>query len=102
MSRSNKRNNNKHNNKNQNDNNTLNYILQSKKPELVIVALLLSGRLKFDSVQLFREASLIVSLVGAFNQINTGRVNQVVDFLDENGDLTIDEILQAFKRKVQD
>lgn len=91
---------NKHNK--QNDNDMLNNIMQSKKPELAIVALLLSGKLKFDSVSLFREASLIVSLVGAFNKMDTDRVNQMADFLDENGDMTIDEIFKAFKRKVQD
>src|SRR5699024_8410840 len=96
-------NHNKHHNKNnQNDNDMLNNIIRSKKPELAIVSLLLSGKLKFDSVELFREASLVVSLVGAFNKMDTDRVNQMVDFLDENGDMTIDEIFKAFKRKVQD
>lgn len=102
MSQSNKRN--KKNN--QKDNDILNNIIQSKKPELAIVALLLSGKLKFDSVELFREASLAVSLVGTFNKKDTNmdedRVNQIVDFLDENGNMTIDEIFKAFKKKVQD
>ena len=91
----------RYNENNRNDNDMLTDIMQSKKPELVIVALLLSGKLKFDSVELFREASLVVSLVGAFKGADTDRVNQMVDFLDENGDITIDEIFDAFQQKMQ-
>lgn len=90
------------NKNNQSDANLVNDLIQNKSPEIVIAALLLSGKLKFDSVQLFREASLIVSLVGTFNKNDSDRVDQMVEFLDDNGDMTIDEIFKALKKKVQD
>lgn len=77
-------------------------LFKNKNLELVAAALLLSGRLKVDSVELFRSAPTVnVTLIGKYLTANNNKTNALVDFLDEHGDMTIDDIFDAFQTKMQ-
>ena len=74
--------------------------------ELIVASLLLTGMLRVDSVQLFRQATMIVGLTGKYitlddlNNNNNNHVESMVNFLNENGNVTVDEIFQALKKKM--
>lgn len=78
---------------------TLNDLLKGRDLEIVAASLLLLGKLKVDSVQLYRDQPVIaVSLLGEFKKINHKKVNEMTDFLDKNGNLTLDEIFEGIKK----
>lgn len=80
---------------------TLNDLLKGKDIEIVAASLLLLGKLKVESVQLFRDRPVIeVSLIGEFKKINGQKVDEMTDFLTKNGDMTIDEIVEGFKKRM--
>lgn len=71
-----------------------------KTPEYTVAALLLSGKLRVDSVQLYRNATMFVSLVGEYRTISSdANADKLLNFLNENGDLTINDIINAIKKK---
>ncbi|WP_232380934.1 hypothetical protein [Paenibacillus tianjinensis] len=62
----------------------------------------MTGKLKVDSIQMFRDASLLVSLVGKYTSLNPlseSNVDKLVSFLDDNSSLTLNEIMTALKKK---
>ncbi|MNO29395.1 hypothetical protein D3C76_193070 [compost metagenome] len=71
--------------------------------EYTVAALLLSGKLRVDSVQMYRDASLFVSLVGKYKSLSdlssNSNVDKLVSFLDDNSSLTLNEIMTALKQK---
>lgn len=74
--------------------------LQGNNVELIVAALLITGKLKVDAVQLFRQATMIVSLVGQYNtlkKMNNSNVNNLVEFINNNGNLTLDELIQGIR-----
>lgn len=71
-----------------------------KAPELTVVALLLSGKLRLDSVQLYRGASVVVSLVGEYKTLSKfTNADKLLSFLDENGDMTLNDMIDALKQR---
>ncbi|MFJ9499068.1 hypothetical protein [Brevibacillus centrosporus] len=73
--------------------------------ELIVASLLLTGKLRVDSVQLFRQATMIVGLTGKYITLDdlnnsNNNVDSMVNFLNENGNVTVDEIFQALKKKM--
>src|SRR5699024_4596481 len=67
-------------------------LLKGKNLEIVAAALLLTGKLKVDSVELFRMSPVVnVTLVGKYVTRETKKMNALANFLEENGDLTLDE-----------
>ncbi len=92
-----------YNNFNQNPNSkyTLSDLLKGKDLEIVAASLLLLGKLKVESAQLFRDKPIIsVTLLGEFKNLNDKKVNEMADFLKENGDLTLDEVFEGIKRRM--
>ena len=88
-------------NRNKNSTYTLNDLLKGKDIEIVAASLLLLGKLKVESVQLFRDRPVIaVSLLGEFKKINDQKVDEMSDFLVKNGDMTIDEIIEGFTKRM--
>ncbi len=73
--------------------------------EYTVAALLLTGKLRVDSVQMYTDASLFVSLVGKYKSLsdtspgNSNNVDKLVNFLDDNNSLTLNEIMTALKKK---
>lgn len=85
---------------------TLQDLLKGKRLEIITAALLLSGKLKVDAVTFFRGSTVIqVGLLGQLNQKgsnnNNSKSNALADFLAENGDLTIDDIIAAFQKRMK-
>lgn len=81
---------------------TLNDLTKGKHLELITAALLLSGKIKVDAVQLFRSSPIItVTLIGKFQSNKKKKSNALADFLEENGNLTIDEVFEAIQEKMK-
>lgn len=75
--------------------------MKGKDIEIVAASLLLLGKLKVDSVQLYRDRPVIaVSLLGEFKQMNGQKVDEMADFLAKNGDMTIDDIVEGFTKRM--
>ncbi|WJH28282.1 hypothetical protein N6H13_24940 [Paenibacillus sp. CC-CFT742] len=77
--------------------------LKGRNLELIVAALLVSGKLRVDSVTLFREATLIVELVGQYKtltNITPSNTDKLVEFLSQNGDMTLDDVIQAFQKRI--
>lgn len=80
---------------------TLSDLLKGNDIEIVAASLLLLGKLKVDSVQLYRDQPIIaVSLLGEFKTLKESKVNEMTDFLEKNGDMTLDEIIESLKKKM--
>ncbi len=74
--------------------------LQGNNIELIVAALLVTGKLRVDAVQLFRQATMIVSLTGQYKtlkKMDNTNVNNLIDFINNNGDLTLDELIQGIR-----
>ena len=68
--------------------------------EIIAASLLLLGKLKVDSVLLYRNSPTVtVTLVGAFQKESKNN-NKMADFLNENGDITIDEIFDGIQKRM--
>ena len=90
-----------HFNRNKNSTYTLNDLLKGRDLEIVAASLLLLGKLKVESVELFRNEPVIaVSLLGEFKKINGRKVDEMAEFLEKNGDMTIDEIFEGIKKRM--
>ncbi|GAB1156446.1 hypothetical protein YWY31_24710 [Paenibacillus illinoisensis] len=77
--------------------------LKGRNLELIVAALLVSGKLRVDSVTLFREATLVVELVGQYKtlkNITPSNTDKLVEFLSQNGDMTLDDVIQAFQKRI--
>lgn len=87
--------------KNKTSNSTVLDSLQGHNLEFIVAALLVTGKLRVDAVQIFREATLIVSLVGQYNTLkkmdntNNANMNNLIDFINNNANLTVAELVQA-------
>lgn len=84
---------------------TLQDLLKGKHLEIVTAALLLSGKLKVDSVSLFRNSPAVqVNLLGQFlakDSNGSDKSKALADFLEEHGDMTIDDIIDAFQKRMK-
>lgn len=90
-----------HNQNRRHSNYTLNDLLKGKDLEIVAASLLLLGKLKVDSVQLYRnQPVIVVSLLGQFNKLNDQKINDMANFLEQNGDMTLDEVFEGIKKRM--
>ena len=90
----------KNNNENVNSSYTLNDLLKGKDLEIIAASLLLLGKLKVDSVLLYRNSPTVtVTLIGSF-QNDSKNSNKMADFLNDNGDITIDEIFDGIQKRM--
>ena len=54
-----------------------------------------------ESVQLFRNSPTIsVTLIGKYRNLKDDKTNQMADFLDKNGDMTLDEVFDALSKRM--
>ncbi|OKP88546.1 hypothetical protein A3844_07565 [Paenibacillus helianthi] len=73
--------------------------------EYTVAVLLLTGKLRVDSIQMYTDASLFVSLTGKYKSLgdlssgNANNVDKLLSFLDDNSSLTLNEIMTALKKK---
>jgi len=76
-------------------------LFKNKNLELIVAALLLSGKLKVDSVELFRvEPVVAVSLLGEYLQPEKDNTNTLAAFLEENGEITLDDVFDALQQRM--
>ncbi|WP_260989838.1 hypothetical protein [Paenibacillus xylanexedens] len=85
-------------------NTLLNGNLKGRNLELIVAALLVSGKLRVDAVTLFREATLVVELVGQYKtlqKVTPSNQDKLVQFLDEiGGDMTLNDVIRAFQQRI--
>ncbi|QYK62000.1 hypothetical protein [Paenibacillus sp. S25] len=85
-----------------NSNSAIFSALQGKNVEVLVAALLLTGKLNVDSVTLYRQATLFLGLTGKYKTLAStpSNVDNMVKFLNDNGNMTLDQVIQAFSQKV--
>jgi len=77
-------------------------LFKGKQLDIVAAALLLSGRLKVDSVELFRGSPAVnVTLIGKYITNGKEKANALADFLEENGDMTLDEVFEGLNKRIE-
>ena len=80
---------------------TLQDLLKGQDLEIIAASLLLLGKLKVESVQLYRNSpALSVTLIGEYKSLNKDKTNKMEDFLNQNGDITLDEVLDALTKRM--
>lgn len=80
---------------------TLQDLLKGQDLDIIAASLLLLGKLKVESVQLYRNSpSLSVTLIGEYKSMNKDKTNKMEDFLNQNGDITLDEVLDALTKRM--
>lgn len=80
---------------------TIQDLLKGKDLEIIAASLLLLGKLKVESVQLFRNSPIIsVTLIGKYRNLDDDKTNPMADFLDQNGDITLDEVFEALTKRM--
>ncbi|MGE6489545.1 hypothetical protein [Paenisporosarcina sp. NPDC076898] len=80
---------------------TLQDLLKGQDLEIIAASLLLLGKLKVESVQLFRNSPTVsVTLIGKYRNLKDDKTNQMADFLDKNGDMTLDEVFDALSKRM--
>ena len=79
-----------HFHKHQNSKYTLHDLLKGKDLDIIAASLLLLGKLKVDSVQLYRDSPTIsVTLIGQYQSVKEDKSENMANFLDNNGDMTL-------------
>jgi len=80
---------------------TLNDLLKGKDLDIIAASLLLLGKLKVDSVELYRNSPTVgVSLVGKYRSLEEDNKNELDEFLDRNGNITLDEVFDALSKRI--
>ena len=91
-----------HFHKQKNSKYTLHDLLKGKDLDIIAASLLLLGKLKVESVELFRNSPTIgVTLIGKYKNLKEDTSeNNMSDFLDKNGDMTLDEVFEALSKRM--
>jgi len=90
-----------HFNKKVNSKYTVQDLLQGKDLDIIAASLLLLGKLKVESVQLFRNSPTItVTLLGQYRSTSDDKANKMANFLEQNGDMTIDDVFAALNKRM--
>ena len=80
---------------------TLHDLLKGKDLDIIAASLLLIGKLKVESVQLFRNSPAItVTLLGRYRNLEDDKSENMAEFLDKNGDMTLDEVFEALSKRM--
>ncbi|MCL7749418.1 hypothetical protein [Halalkalibacter alkaliphilus] len=78
-------------------------LFTGKNLDIIAAALLLSGKLKVDAVELYRSSPVVtVTLLGEFLTPGNDKSNALADFLKENGDMTLDDVFEAFQQRIEE
>ncbi|WP_332628931.1 hypothetical protein [Halalkalibacter flavus] len=78
-------------------------LFTGKNLDIIAAALLLSGKLKVDAVELYRASPVVsVTLLGEFLTPGNDKSNALADFLKENGDMTLDDVFEAFQQRIEE
>lgn len=81
------------------DNASIFAALQGKNMEILVAALLLTGKLRVDSVTLYRQATVVIGLTGKYKTLGGfSNLEHMVGFLSDNKNMTLDEVVRAFQK----
>jgi hypothetical protein len=83
-------------------NNSFENLFETRAPEFVTAALLLSGQLSVHRVLVGRDGEVEVRIVGEFKKPKNHRVNELYNFLKNNGDISIDQVMEALKQRLNE
>ncbi|MDD4036118.1 MAG: hypothetical protein PHS45_02210 [Bacilli bacterium] len=76
--------------------------IKGKCLDIVAAVLLLTGKLKVDSVEIFRGSPIVsVTLLGKYLTCDEEKTNALLDFLEENGDMTLDDVFEALQTRME-
>ncbi|GAB3051963.1 hypothetical protein [Virgibacillus ainsalahensis] len=76
-------------------------LLSGQSIELVVAALLVTGKLRSSFVTIYRdEPTVEVLLTGEFMRPSPENANKMAEFINENGDMTIEEIMEGIKQQL--
>lgn len=82
---------------------SINDLFLGKNLDIIAAALLLSGKLKVDAVELYRSSPAVtVTLLGEYLTPKNDKPNALSDFLKDNGDMTLDDVFEAFQKRVEE
>ncbi|AYC30578.1 hypothetical protein [Paenisporosarcina cavernae] len=86
-------------NRNHWQNCTIQDLFRGKDLDIIAASLLLLGKLKVDSIEVYRDApEVTVSLVGNFKTKTSKNTMDLASFIASHGDMSLDEIIQAFQQ----
>jgi len=80
---------------------TIQQLINSRNLDFIVAALLITGKLDLDSVKIYKDGSLPVTLVGEFRKLDNKSVQNLMKFMDHNGSMTIDDVMEALRKRVQ-
>ncbi|MFB5663970.1 hypothetical protein [Alteribacillus sp. HJP-4] len=79
---------------------TIDDLFKGGNLDIIAAVLLLTGKLKVDSVEVYRsDPAVNVRLVGEFLS-RSSKADKMSKFLKENGDMTVDDILEAIRNRM--
>lgn len=82
------------------NNYTIQDLLTGNQLEIVAACLLLTGKLKVDSVEIFRNSPVVaVSVIGEYK--NKKNVSSIFEFMKEN-EMTPKDVIDAFNKRKGD
>lgn len=81
---------------------TISDLLRGKDLEIVAASLLLLGKLKVESVQIYRSQPIIfVTLIGEFNSEKDNKKETLADFLERSGDVSFEDMVEGLKNSMK-
>lgn len=84
------------------DNYSIQDLFKGKQLEIVAACLLLSGKLKVDSVEIFRNEPVVaVSLIGKYKSLNKQNESSLFEFMKENN-MTPEDLLDVYNKRKDD
>ncbi|MCP3027511.1 hypothetical protein [Halobacillus sp. A5] len=77
-------------------------LFADKSLEFIAAILILCGQLSVDRVLISRDGEVELRMIGEFRSPKNPQVDELQRFLKNNGDMSIDHVIEAFKQKLND
>lgn len=77
-----------------------NSAFKEESAEFIIIALLLADQLRFESILVDREGTVAITLKGKVKRKNEDAAKKIADFLEENGEMTIDDAIEGLRQRL--
>ncbi|WP_158738571.1 hypothetical protein [Alteribacillus sp. YIM 98480] len=76
-------------------------LLNGHNLDIIAAVLLVTGKLKVNTVEIYRgEPTVEVHLIGDYKNGTNDKATKMADFLKENGDMTVDDVMEAIKQRL--
>lgn len=80
-------------------------LLLGRNLEIIAAALLITGKLKINYVSIYRnEPRIDALLTGRLKQSSSGNsnINQIKELLEQNGDMTVNDMIEAIHQRLNE